>query len=180
MTTKDQIRLAALEEFGRFGFHGASLQHIGERAGTSKASVLYHFPSKEALLEASLAPALDAIRGIAEACATPPADADARRAVFEQFIAALVDHRQALRIFITQRGALTDSPVIERGNAMIDQIAAACAERDASHAAITRMGVGLSGVAFLLSTSDEHAPPVPEAELPGLLVDTLMRLSEED
>lgn len=40
---------AALDVFSTQGFRGATLDQIGERAGLSKANLLYYFPSKEAI-----------------------------------------------------------------------------------------------------------------------------------
>ena len=57
--TADELRRVALELFASSGYHATSLQHIAEVAGVSKASVLYHFASKELLLEAALSPAID-------------------------------------------------------------------------------------------------------------------------
>ena len=55
-TTADDLRRVALEEFAAAGYLGTSLQQIADRAGVSKATVLYHFTSKEVLLEAVLSP----------------------------------------------------------------------------------------------------------------------------
>ena len=55
-TTADDLRRVALQEFATAGYLGTSLQQIADRAGVSKATVLYHFSSKEVLLEAVLSP----------------------------------------------------------------------------------------------------------------------------
>jgi TetR/AcrR family transcriptional regulator len=70
------IKRAAMEEFARHGFHGASTQAIAARAGLSKAQLNYYIDSKEdlyreVLLETigawgSLFEADDAERGPAE------------------------------------------------------------------------------------------------------------------
>jgi AcrR family transcriptional regulator len=41
-TTSQDLRRVALREFAAAGYHGTSIQLIAERAGVSKASVLYH------------------------------------------------------------------------------------------------------------------------------------------
>jgi AcrR family transcriptional regulator len=45
-----QIFAAAAKSFQDLGYHGASLADIAERAGLSRASMYYYFPTKEALL----------------------------------------------------------------------------------------------------------------------------------
>ncbi len=47
----------AIRQFGREGYNGASLDAIASAAGIRKQTLLYYFPTKEALLEASLAAA---------------------------------------------------------------------------------------------------------------------------
>ncbi len=47
----------AIRQFGREGYNGASLDAIASGAGIRKQTLLYYFPTKEALLEASLAAA---------------------------------------------------------------------------------------------------------------------------
>lgn len=51
---------AALGEFSRYGFSGATVERIAAEAGMSKSNLLYYFPSKEAIYTAALAHILDA------------------------------------------------------------------------------------------------------------------------
>ena len=50
----EQIRVAATQLFASVGYEGASLQAIAERVGVTKQTLLYHYPSKEALRRAVL------------------------------------------------------------------------------------------------------------------------------
>jgi TetR/AcrR family transcriptional regulator len=50
----DQIRAVATQLFASVGYEGASLQAIAERVGVTKQTLLYHYPSKEALRRAVL------------------------------------------------------------------------------------------------------------------------------
>ena len=45
----------AIRAFGRHGYNGASLDQIATAVGVRKQTLLYYFPSKDALLEACLA-----------------------------------------------------------------------------------------------------------------------------
>ncbi|MEM6304899.1 MAG: TetR family transcriptional regulator C-terminal domain-containing protein [Pseudomonadota bacterium] len=51
---REEILEAALEEFSRNGFKGASINKIAARAGMSTPRLLYHFEGKEALYRALL------------------------------------------------------------------------------------------------------------------------------
>ncbi|WNM25427.1 TetR/AcrR family transcriptional regulator [Demequina capsici] len=52
--TREMILAAAMEMFAESGFHGTSLRDIAGRSGLTHPGVLYHFPTKEALLMAVL------------------------------------------------------------------------------------------------------------------------------
>lgn len=62
--TRERIVEVALELFEHQGYAGTSLRDISDRLGVTKAALYYHFPSKEALLEAVLAPALTQVREV--------------------------------------------------------------------------------------------------------------------
>lgn len=63
---KSSIRSAALKEFARCGFKGASIEGIARAAGVAKPLVYYHFSSKDELWRASLAEALGRLRSEAK------------------------------------------------------------------------------------------------------------------
>ncbi|MBV9660376.1 MAG: TetR/AcrR family transcriptional regulator [Acidimicrobiales bacterium] len=50
--TKDRVLSAALAAFGRRGYEATSLDALAGELGVRKQTILYYFPSKEALLEA--------------------------------------------------------------------------------------------------------------------------------
>lgn len=49
-TTRDRLRAAAAERFGRRGYDGTSMADLAERIGVTKATLYSHYASKEALL----------------------------------------------------------------------------------------------------------------------------------
>ncbi|PKV95880.1 TetR family transcriptional regulator [Amycolatopsis echigonensis] len=51
---RDDIVSAAAAVYGEAGYHASSLREIAKRAGITHAGLLYHFPTKEALLAAVL------------------------------------------------------------------------------------------------------------------------------
>ena len=61
MKTSDRILVAATVAFGENGYGGTSLDSLAQELGIRKQSILYHFPSKEALLDASVADAIEVL-----------------------------------------------------------------------------------------------------------------------
>jgi AcrR family transcriptional regulator len=63
--TRETIRAVALELFSTKGFEQTSLREIAERVGLTKASLYYHYPSKQALLLAVVEPVITGWRAVA-------------------------------------------------------------------------------------------------------------------
>lgn len=68
--TREAIRAVALELFSTKGFEQTSLREIAERVGLTKASLYYHYSSKQALLLAVVEPVLLGWRAIADDAGT--------------------------------------------------------------------------------------------------------------
>jgi AcrR family transcriptional regulator len=51
---REDILAAAIAVYTEAGYHGSSLREVAKRAGITHAGLLYHFPTKEALLAAVL------------------------------------------------------------------------------------------------------------------------------
>ncbi len=158
----DELKHVALEQFARVGFAASSLQHIADHAGYSKSSVLYHYASKEALLEAAIEPAVAEFESVLEDFLAERGSGR-RRLLVERVVDVLLEHREAVHVFLIQ-GPSLDLPIIHRANAAVRRLAAAIAEERESVAEQVRFGVALGGAAFLLtagrSFADEH--PLPD------------------
>lgn len=178
MTTRDEILQAALARFAQFGYLGSSIQQIADDVGTSKSSVLYHFDSKEALLEAAMQPAVDALDALVASLPQFHADqAAAAPALVTRFVDTLVQHSAAVSIFVTQRGALLDVPAIDRGRAVVDRIASTLVAEAPTTRMLTRLAIGLAGVAFILADPIESAPGHPtHDEMREIFIETLLEL----
>ena len=50
LATRESILVAAMTLISRAGYHGFSLRDVGRMVGISHPAVIYHYPSKEALL----------------------------------------------------------------------------------------------------------------------------------
>lgn len=174
-TTATEVRQAALEEFAASGYLATSIQAIADRAGVSKASVLYHYNSKETLLDAVLGPALDELDTILPRTEQLAGDLDEARAFLTDFVDLMMRHRLAAQIFITQSGALLDVPVVARAQESIRCIAEA--RPQASIDDTVRFAIALGGAAYMLAqVGTIEAGDVPDD---AALRDSLIRILGE-
>lgn len=161
MSSAADVKATALAEFATAGYTGTSIARIAELAGLSKSSVLYHFESKEALLEASVAPALERMSGILDTMASRPFTRDNRRAFIAEFVDFLLDHRLAVHLFINQSHSLVDLPVMDRANELVLRMAEFFSTSAGSTEERMRFGIALGGAAYLLVTERAMALPEP-------------------
>lgn len=167
---------SALHQFAAHGFEGASLQRIATDAGMSKSSVLYHFGSKEALLEAALRPAVDDLRPVVDLVAAAPQDLD-RRSLLAVFVDYLVEHRLALAVLINQGQALAGHAVVDEADALVRVLATHLGPADDDDRDAVRFGVALAGATFMLVSADRWSPvPISSDALRSTLVDVLGEL----
>ncbi|GAA1061047.1 hypothetical protein GCM10009573_24740 [Agromyces bracchium] len=165
MRAADELKHAALEQFSTVGFAGTSLQHIADEAGYAKSSVLYHFASKEALLEAAIEPAVAGFEDVLEIfLAGRGGRRDARRhELVDRVVDLLLEHREAVHVFLTQGQSLAELPIIARANVAVRRLAAAVCEERESVDDQVRFGIALGGAAFLLTAGRTFAD---EATMP--------------
>ena len=64
VATTERILAAAEEEFANAGFAAARLEDIAAAAGLRRPSLLYHYPTKDALYAATVARAFERLRGV--------------------------------------------------------------------------------------------------------------------
>lgn len=171
MSTSDDLRRIALEQFSRVGYIGTSLQQIAEIAGVSKSSVLYHYASKEHLLEVSLRPAVVYLHRVLDRLTEERMTADSLDAFVREFVDFLLEYRLEVNVFITQARAVQDVPIIDEASGVIQRIADYCAGSELGVERSLRFGIALGGAAYSLSAADvfdvippEHAHPVDETK----------------
>ncbi|MCU1412559.1 MAG: TetR family transcriptional regulator [Rhodoglobus sp.] len=151
MTTREELRTIALAEFAAAGYGATSLQRIAELAGVSKSSVLYHFESKERLLEAAIGPAIDRMNIVLAPLQV--AGIGDRRAFLEAFVDFLLEYRLEVNMFINQGPSLVDVPVIERANELVRRLAAFFEVNSGSLEEKMRFGIALGGAAYMLCSA---------------------------
>jgi AcrR family transcriptional regulator len=152
MSRHDDLRAIALAEFASAGYSATSLQRIADLAGASKASVLYHFDSKESLLAEIVNPALDDL----EQLLVPIEGAGGlRHADFvERFVDLLLRHRQVVPLVINQGATLDDVPVMHRATELMRRVAELFRLASGSTIEKLRFGVAFGGVAYTLAAAE--------------------------
>lgn len=96
---RETVLDAALDIFSTVGLHGASIDQIADRAGLSKANLLYYFPSKEDLYVAVLRRVLDVWLDPLHSLRADSEPADALRHYIRRKVTLSRDAPQASRLF---------------------------------------------------------------------------------
>lgn len=176
-TTAEDLRTIALEEFATSGYAGTSLHRIADVAGLSKSSVLYHYASKDALLEAAVAPAIERLSEILVSIATRPVTTASRKAFIADFVDFLLEHRLEVHLFINQGPSLVDVTVIDRANELVQELAEYFASTTMTTEHRMRFGIALGGAAFMLVSQQAMELEVaPQEETRSALVTILTEL----
>src|SRR5438445_2472984 len=120
--TRDHIIDAAGELFAERGYAATSLREIADHLGLSKAALHHHFRSKDDLLDALIEPALARIDAVIAAAPQPPLDRRARRALFGDFLAAIVEAGDTMRVLGGDPSALLRPHVQKRTGDQLQQL----------------------------------------------------------
>ncbi|RFA12538.1 hypothetical protein B7R22_15595 [Subtercola boreus] len=148
----EELKAVALRLFVETSYAGASLQQIADAAGYSKSSVLYHFASKEALLEEALTPAVVKLDGLFQGSIGRIADADLRGTFVEDFIDFLLVHGLEAHIIINQGQSLAGIPIVDRANDFLRRLSDSFVNELATPEQRIRLGVALAGAAYVVAT----------------------------
>lgn len=104
--TRGRIRAEAIALFTERGYATASLREIADRVGITKASLYYHYPSKQDLLVAVVKPLMTDWREIVVAAEATPHTPAAVRAVLERCLDTMLAHRGVANLFIRDAAAV--------------------------------------------------------------------------
>ena len=160
MSSQEQLQRIALAEFSIAGYTGTSIHRIAELAGLSKSSVLYHFTSKEALLEAAVTPAIERLDALVTTLEMSGMEPEKREAFLARFVDFLFDCRQEVHMFINQGPSLVGVPVLDRANDIVRRLAQVFAATTSNPHDAMRFGIALGGSAYLLCTSANLSLPL--------------------
>ncbi|WP_203781815.1 TetR/AcrR family transcriptional regulator [Paractinoplanes rishiriensis] len=105
LTITEQARRAQLvgvtiELVARHGYPGTSLARIAEAAGISKAAVLYHFATKDAVVQAAYGSVLDSLTGYVGTAVDAASGSAAVEAYIRSLILYLHDHPDHTRMIV--------------------------------------------------------------------------------
>ena len=118
--TGAEILATASALFGRHGYQRTSLREIAALLGVSKAAVLYHFPTKAAILAALAEPLLNDLESaLATARAAGPDPMTVGWAAIEGVLDALLTHRDSMRMSVHDLALLSQDMVFPRFAAAI-------------------------------------------------------------
>jgi TetR/AcrR family transcriptional regulator len=178
VSSYEELRLIALAEFARMGYAGTSLQHVADIAGLSKSSVLYHFSSKEALLEAAVSPAINRIEAILLGIEGASLTGERQKAFIVAFVDFLLEHRLEVNTFINHGALLEDVPVMHRANALVGRLATYFHAAAPTVEARFRFGIALGGAAYMLAAppSMPRADESPDDEIRVALITIMTEL----
>jgi len=91
---RQRVLSAALELFGEHGVSGTSLQMIADRIGVTKAAVYHQFHTKDEIVLAVLAPALESLHRSIEEAERQPTPAERRESMLTSLVHLAVGNRR--------------------------------------------------------------------------------------
>ncbi|MFR9779091.1 TetR/AcrR family transcriptional regulator [Micromonospora sp. MS34] len=144
--THREILAAAARRFAVTGYRGTSLQDIAREVGCSKATVLYHFASKDALLCELMAPAIAMLEAL-DARIAGHTGTDAQRVAAEGFVDLAVRFRREIALLRGEFPDLLQQPAFTHIQQISERLVAAFTGHSDRPAARIAALVVLAGIA---------------------------------
>ena len=163
--TRSAIRGVAVELFARHGYEKTSLREIADRVGMTKASLYYHYPSKQALLQAIVEPLITQWRSVVTRAETLPHTHANIRMILGELLDVQLQHRAIAGMFVHDVAAVVQaigplfSELLELSTQLHDWLAGpdpAPADRVRAVAATEALTAALGWSPFLAGVSDEQ------------------------
>ncbi|WP_055480981.1 TetR/AcrR family transcriptional regulator [Sphaerimonospora mesophila] len=157
---REDILESAARLFATRGFRGTSLQDIASDVGCAKASLLYHFRNKDAILAELLAPAGRELAELADRLA--PLDGDeAARAAVAGLVELSLGFRRQVKILLQDVDVMINRPELPGLNESIERLVDSLAGRSDAPEARVRAWMALVAVPLTTATG----LPVPDETL---------------
>ncbi|MFE9727853.1 TetR/AcrR family transcriptional regulator [Streptomyces sp. NPDC005794] len=142
---------SALHLFAEHGFKGTSLHDIAVEAHCSKASLLYHFTGKDAILTELLASPAEALSALSEELAVLDGDQAVEPAV-AGYVGLAVRFHLEIKIIFAALPDMLGHPVLAVIPEAIDQLADALAGRSRQPRARVMAQMVIGGVAVTVAS----------------------------
>jgi AcrR family transcriptional regulator len=143
--TREEILREAARLFAVAGYKATSLTDVAAAVGCSKATLLYHFESKDAILVALVGPAHRRLQELAARLATLPAG-PAREAAIVGFVDLVLAYRGEIGLIYNEILQLFQRPAFAPLKPAVDSLVAAFAGRTGDPADEIAAGVVLAGI----------------------------------
>jgi AcrR family transcriptional regulator len=162
VSTRDEILRVAAEHFTRYGYRGTSLQEIAAAVGCSKATLLYHFAGKDAILFALVGPAAQALDDLVAGLEKEPADR-VRDAAIEGFVDLVLRYRREVALVYSAIPEYHGTP-FDPIRPLTDRLCHEFAGRSADPADLVAAKVLLAGITTV-ALDDDSQPACLRAAL---------------
>jgi AcrR family transcriptional regulator len=174
---RELLLAAALEEFGRRGFHLTQMEHVAAAATVSKGLLYQHFPSKEELFTAVCADIVDDFtRRFAAAVAEAGTSVDRVRAAVRQILDYMTERPAAWSVVLghldnPELGVVRERLGSSIAEVMLGRVGDDPRTRAAAGRTVTLLVPQITGALFgLVSWWLEH-PDTPRARVEAAAVD---------
>ncbi|MEW2066770.1 TetR/AcrR family transcriptional regulator [Streptomyces sp. NPDC007346] len=161
---RQHILVTALRLFAQHGFKGASLQDIAADVPCSKASLLYHFADKDAILAELLTPPAGGLSALSEELSALDGPRAVRPAV-TGYVDLAMRFRLELKIIFAELPEMLGHPVLAVIPPAVDQLADALAGRSQDPGALVSARMVIGGVAVAVAGGVDVRPDAVRDEL---------------
>ncbi len=153
------IRETALKTMAERGVDGTSVQMVADAAGCAKSNVLYHFGSKQRLVEAALTPAVEELARLTDRVEQFVADGGSvdDPDVAAWFVDALLEHRLAANLVVNRMGELPEGQFLERLRGNMSRMGAVLTASQSAEDSL-RIQIVIGGLAYALAYPDGFWP----------------------
>ncbi|GAA2927080.1 TetR/AcrR family transcriptional regulator [Kitasatospora cinereorecta] len=159
-----QILDSALLLFSEHGFKGTSLHDIAVEAHCSKASLLYHFTGKDAILTELLTPPAESLSALSEELTALNGD-QAVEAAVTGYVGLAMRYHLEVKIIFAELPDMLGHPVLAVIPRAVDQLADALGGRSAEPRARVMAQMVIGGVAVTVAADVDVDPGTMRAEL---------------